>query len=117
VKQKEKPYELRRWRIERARRKGTHTHEEWLALIATCGNRCVKCFLRFSDDNPYTRVQKDHILPIYLGGSDSIDNLQPLCMRCNVSKGPDSTDYRSSMIVNILLGIRPETPLFEYGNV
>lgn len=29
----------------------------------------------------------DHILPKSLGGSDDLDNLQPMCAECNFSKG------------------------------
>lgn len=39
-------------------------------------------------------IVKDHIEPVYSGGSDAIDNLQPLCRTCNSAKGPDTTDYR-----------------------
>ena len=75
-------------RLSRARDKGTHTAAEWEALIAVFDGRCVKC-----GANGHRPV-KDHIIPIYQGGSDSIENLQPLCRTCNASKGPDTTDYR-----------------------
>lgn len=29
----------------------------------------------------------DHIIPRRLGGTDSMDNLQALCKRCNLAKG------------------------------
>jgi len=33
-------------------------------------------------------------VPLIKGGSDSIDNLQPLCGYCNSSKGTRVIDYR-----------------------
>ena len=78
----------RRERIMAARAKGTHTKEEWAALVREFNGRCVICDV-LVDGAP----QKDHIVPIYQGGSDGIDNLQPVCPRCNQSKGPDSTNW------------------------
>lgn len=74
-------------RLSEARQKASHSSDEWLALIAICGARCVRC----GTDG---KLVKDHIKPIYQGGSDGIENLQPLCVRCNSSKGPEAIDHR-----------------------
>ena len=74
-------------RLTEARKKATHTKDEWEGMRLFFGE-CVKC------GNKEDLV-KDHITPIYQGGSDGLDNLQPLCRKCNASKGADSTDYRS----------------------
>lgn len=63
-----------------ARSIARHTEEEWVLLVESVG-RCVACF---RSDVPLTR---DHIIPISRGGHDGIDNIQPLCRRCNSSKG------------------------------
>ncbi|MDE6535874.1 MAG: DUF4373 domain-containing protein [Muribaculaceae bacterium] len=76
-------------RLAIARTKGTHSKEEWEELKDFFGH-CVICGAS-SDE---AKLVKDHIVPIYQGGSDGIDNLQPLCQSCNSRKGPDSTDYR-----------------------
>ncbi len=74
-------------RLRRAREAGTHTKQIWLDLVAEFDSRCVICGRR----GP---VSKDHIVPIYQGGSDAIENIQPLCKPCNSRKGPDSTDWK-----------------------
>ena len=79
-------------RLAEARKKGKHTKEEWEEMKSFF-SRCVKCG---SNDD----IVKDHIKPIYQGGSDGLDNLQPLCKKCNSSKGPDTTDYRPVFCVN-----------------
>lgn len=79
--------EKRHERLSRARSKGTHTKDQWDSLVRFCGEKCVKCS---SED----ALVKDHIVPIYQGGSDGLDNLQPLCRPCNSSKGAESQDFR-----------------------
>ncbi len=79
-------------RLSEARAKGTHTEEEWEAMKAQYNLTCLRCGRR----EPEVKIVKDHITPIYMGGSDALDNLQPLCKSCNSSKGPDCTDYRTS---------------------
>lgn len=78
---------IRTARMRAAREKGTHTKEQWEALKAEFHERCVRC----GTDDYY--VVCDHIIPVYQGGSDAIDNLQPLCARCNASKGPETFNW------------------------
>lgn len=81
--------QLRSMRMAAAKKLGTHTRVQWEALRRFCEFRCVKCGREGHQD-------RDHIKPIYQGGSDSIENIQPLCAWCNSAKGPDSTDHRPS---------------------
>lgn len=59
--------------------KGSHTFEEWALLKERNDNKCVGC----GELKPLT---KDHIVPLGLGGNDSIANIQPLCRNCNSRK-------------------------------
>lgn len=64
---------------------GRHTDQEWQVMIGLFPV-CLRCG---SPD-----IEKDHVTPVSRGGSDLIDNLQPLCPRCNCSKGINAEDYR-----------------------
>lgn len=100
-------------RLAEARAKGRHSAEEWHALVAICGGVCVRC-------GSSGALVKDHITPIYQGGSDGIDNLQPLCKSCNSSKGPDATDHRPANWrehLQIMLGsLRIASEMPAYGS-
>lgn len=58
---------------------GSHTPAEWEALKIKHNDLCAAC----KKENPLT---KDHIVPLSLGGSDLIENIQPLCRSCNSRK-------------------------------
>ncbi len=67
---------------------GEHfTAREWLALLERYGCVCLACGA--SED-----LRVDHIIPLSLGGSNRIDNVQPLCETCNNLKGASVRDYR-----------------------
>lgn len=74
-------------RLAAARAIATHTDAEWAAIVSEFGGRCVRCGT--SGHNP----EMDHIIPIYQGGSDGIDNIQPVCPTCNSAKGSESINW------------------------
>lgn len=80
---------IRSIRLSAARAIGTHTLQQWDDLVNEMAGRCVMCGVYGSS----VLLQKDHITPIYQGGSDGIENLQPLCQPCNGAKGPDSMNW------------------------
>lgn len=64
-----------------------YTVDEWTNLCAHYDYRCLAC----GEQKPLTA---DHIVPLSRGGSNSIDNIQPLCHRCNSIKHTKVIDYR-----------------------
>ena len=62
---------------------GNFSLEEWDNLKNRYNYTCPSCGLR--EPNIYLTV--DHIIPISLGGLNNINNIQPLCKKCNSSKG------------------------------
>ncbi len=67
---------------------GRFTGSEWEQLKADYGNRCLCCG---RDD---VKLVADHVIPLARGGSDAIDNIQPLCFSCNSKKHTKTIDYR-----------------------
>lgn len=70
---------------------GSWTAAEWEALKAECDHRCLMCGL----PEPEIVLTVDHIVPVSLGGTNTIDNLQPLCRPCNSKKHQKVIDLRS----------------------
>ena len=69
---------------------GTFTMQEWQALKEFYNFICLRCGRK----EPEILLTPDHVLPLVRGGSNSIDNIQPLCRSCNCSKHTKHIDYR-----------------------
>ncbi len=69
---------------------GSHTEEEWQNLKAFYNFKCLRC----GKQEPEIKLTRDHVIPLTQGGSDSIDNIQSLCARCNSKKNNKHIDYR-----------------------
>jgi 5-methylcytosine-specific restriction endonuclease McrA len=80
---------------ERARRRagafgyqGEHfSDEEWLTVLGVYGRACLACGA--TED-----LSANHVVPLSLGGPNTVSNLQVLCAQCNSLKGSSVRDYR-----------------------
>lgn len=70
---------------------GELTTEEWRTILDFYGYRCLRC------GRTDVKLTIDHILPISLGGTHTIDNVQPLCGPCNSGKRDKHIDYRKEL--------------------
>jgi 5-methylcytosine-specific restriction endonuclease McrA len=68
---------------------GFHTRNEWETLKAQYNWTCPSCHKA----EPEIILTKDHIIAILNGGTDNIENIQPLCRPCNSSKHSKNTRY------------------------
>lgn len=73
---------------------GDLTVKQWIEIKERFENSCAAC-------GSEERLSLDHIVPIILGGEHTASNVQPLCMRCNCSKGKKIIDYRESGMLRI----------------
>ncbi len=69
---------------------GTFTNAEWKILCVSTGNKCLKC-----EAHPDI-LTVDHVIPLSRGGTNNINNIQPLCKACNAKKHTNAIDYRPS---------------------
>jgi 5-methylcytosine-specific restriction endonuclease McrA len=80
-------------RNSKARRRGGNgeiTAQEWQALKEFYDYTCLCC----RQQEPEITLTLDHVLPLSLGGSNTMDNAQPLCGSCNSTKHNKHIDYR-----------------------
>lgn len=74
-----------------ARNGGFHSKGEWETLKAQYDWKCPSCLKK----EPDIKLTKDHIVPLLRGGSDNIENLQPLCQPCNSKKGTNERNFNN----------------------
>jgi hypothetical protein len=66
-----------------------HSYGEWDILKKQYGNTCPCC----KKSEPEIKLTEDHIIPLSKGGGDLIENIQPLCIKCNIKKNVKTIKY------------------------
>lgn len=84
-------------RLKKLSNGGGHTQREWEDIKEKFNNTCPCCFRK----EPLIKLSIDHIIPIKLGGTDNVDNIQPLCRSCNSSKQTKIIRYEPESIILI----------------
>ena len=82
-------------RAEKARRRarvsnsgGDFTTKDWEYVLWFYAYKCLKC-------GTTNDLQPDHVIPLSKQGIHSIENIQPLCGKCNREKQAQIIDYRN----------------------
>lgn len=68
---------------------GSHTYNDWECLKEKYNYTCPCCH----KTEPDIKLTEDHIIPLSSGGSDLIENIQPLCQSCNSKKQTKTIKY------------------------
>ena len=79
-------------RAAKLRNGGSFTYQEWEELKRHYKYTCLRC----GRQEPDIQLTVDHVIPLHKGGSNFIENIQPLCKPCNSAKHTKATDYRLS---------------------
>jgi 5-methylcytosine-specific restriction endonuclease McrA len=68
---------------------GFHSEEEWQNLKTKYNFICPCC----KKSEPEIKLTRDHIVPLLFGGKNDLENLQPLCLKCNIKKHTKTIKY------------------------
>ena len=92
---------------------GSHTSREWSSLLAQSPT-CAVCgrLWHAIPPRPDSRYKhtwtKGHKVPVYQGGSDSIDNIQAECYECNFRKNAGALKQRARPIEGTIVATDQE---------
>lgn len=84
-----KRFRNQRYKASKRMAEGNHTFNEWIELKSRYMNICLCC----KKMEPEIKLTEDHIIPLSMGGSDFIENIQPLCVSCNTRKNAKALSF------------------------
>ena len=73
---------------------GSYSLGDWETLKKQYGNKCPHC----GRSEPEIKLTRDHIIPLSRGGSNFIENIQPLCGDCNRRKHAKMPDEAKNVL-------------------
>lgn len=70
---------------------------DWEVVKERYGNRCFYC------GKESNKLNKEHVIPICRGGTDTIENIVPACWKCNRTKGKRLVaEFKEGVILKLL---------------
>ena len=91
-----------RYRAKQKTNGGSITQTEIDFLFKFQDEKCASCKKIFDDELQY---ELDHIVPVSLGGTININNIQLLCRSCNASKGANTIRFIPPLANGLLSNI------------
>lgn len=73
---------------------GSYSLGDWETLKKQYGHKCPHC----GRSEPEIKLTRDHIIPLSRGGSNFIENIQPLCGDCNRRKHAKMPDEAKNVL-------------------
>jgi 5-methylcytosine-specific restriction endonuclease McrA len=66
---------------------GKITMQQWQFVLELTNFMCIACEESIADSI-------DHVVSFHNGGTNTCENIQPMCLRCNLKKGTKDIDFR-----------------------